>query len=65
MISKLRFSIGGAYGANYLKHGLPSLDFLDKHQGIVHVINPEQVFTLPGITLVCGDNVDWASLHPG
>ncbi|RZF66008.1 3-isopropylmalate dehydratase large subunit [Sphingomonas populi] len=25
-------------------------------QGIVHVISPEQGFTLPGITLVCGDS---------
>ena len=25
-------------------------------QGIVHVIGPEQGFTLPGITLVCGDS---------
>lgn len=27
-----------------------------KQQGIVHVIGPEQGFTLPGITLVCGDS---------
>ena len=25
-------------------------------QGIVHIIGPEQGFTLPGITLVCGDS---------
>jgi len=28
----------------------------DKRQGIVHVIGPEQGFTLPGVTLVCGDS---------
>ena len=26
------------------------------NQGIVHVIGPEQGFTLPGVTLVCGDS---------
>jgi 3-isopropylmalate/(R)-2-methylmalate dehydratase large subunit len=30
--------------------------FLDKRQGIVHVIGPEQGATLPGMTLVCGDS---------
>jgi hypothetical protein len=28
----------------------------DKRQGIVHIVGPEQGFTLPGITLVCGDS---------
>ncbi|KAI1850104.1 hypothetical protein JX265_003477 [Neoarthrinium moseri] len=28
----------------------------DKRQGIVHVIGPEQGFTLPGTTMVCGDS---------
>ena len=28
----------------------------DKRQGIVHVIGPEQGFTLPGMTIVCGDS---------
>ena len=28
----------------------------DSRQGIVHVIGPEQGFTLPGTTLVCGDS---------
>jgi len=37
------------YGIEYL-----ALDGGD--QGIVHVISPEQGFTLPGITLVCGDS---------
>ncbi|MDH5535302.1 MAG: 3-isopropylmalate dehydratase large subunit, partial [Betaproteobacteria bacterium] len=30
--------------------------FLDKQQGIVHVIGPEQGATLPGMTVVCGDS---------
>ncbi|OCK82058.1 3-isopropylmalate dehydratase [Lepidopterella palustris CBS 459.81] len=28
----------------------------DKRQGIVHIIGPEQGFTLPGSTVVCGDS---------
>jgi 3-isopropylmalate/(R)-2-methylmalate dehydratase large subunit len=28
----------------------------DPRQGIVHIIGPEQGFTLPGVTLVCGDS---------
>ena len=30
--------------------------FLDKRQGIVHVIGPETGATLPGMTVVCGDS---------
>ncbi len=30
--------------------------FLDRKQGIVHVIGPEQGATLPGMTIVCGDS---------
>ncbi len=30
--------------------------FLDKKQGIVHVIGPENGATLPGMTVVCGDS---------
>ncbi|MBU4529848.1 MAG: 3-isopropylmalate dehydratase large subunit [Hoeflea sp.] len=28
----------------------------DKRQGIVHIVGPEQGFTLPGTTIVCGDS---------
>ena len=28
----------------------------DARQGIVHIIGPEQGFTLPGTTVVCGDS---------
>ena len=36
--------------------GLEYLDEFDIRQGICHVIGPEQGFTLPGVTLVCGDS---------
>lgn len=38
------------------KHGIQYIELLDKRQGIVHVIGPEQGFTLPGTTIVCGDS---------
>ncbi len=28
----------------------------DERQGVVHIIGPEQGFTLPGMTIVCGDS---------
>ena len=36
--------------------GVPYFAMDDKRQGIVHVIGPEQGFTLPGMTIVCGDS---------
>ena len=43
--------------ANIRKHGAAAyFPFLDKRQGIVHVIGPEQGATLPGMTVVCGDS---------
>ena len=41
---------------NAKEYNLPFIDFLDVRQGIVHVIGPEQGFTQPGLTLVCGDS---------
>jgi 3-isopropylmalate/(R)-2-methylmalate dehydratase large subunit len=41
---------------NAKEFGLPFIDFRDIRQGIVHVIGPEQGFTLPGVVLVCGDS---------
>ncbi|WP_157014541.1 3-isopropylmalate dehydratase large subunit [Mesorhizobium xinjiangense] len=29
---------------------------VDRRQGIVHIVGPEQGFTLPGMTIVCGDS---------
>ncbi|MEX2451583.1 MAG: 3-isopropylmalate dehydratase large subunit, partial [Rhodospirillales bacterium] len=36
--------------------GIVFYDMNDIRQGIVHVIGPEQGFTLPGTTIVCGDS---------
>ncbi|HEY1245487.1 MAG TPA: 3-isopropylmalate dehydratase large subunit [Hyphomicrobiaceae bacterium] len=36
--------------------GIEYFNELDVRQGIVHVIGPEQGFTLPGTTIVCGDS---------
>ncbi len=37
-------------------YGIKQFDITSKEQGIVHVIGPEQGFTLPGMTIVCGDS---------
>ena len=43
--------------ANIKEHGAKAyFPFLDRRQGIVHVIGPEQGATLPGMTVVCGDS---------
>ena len=36
--------------------GVRLFDVNDVRQGIVHIIGPEQGFTLPGMTIVCGDS---------
>lgn len=36
--------------------GVELFDMNDARQGIVHIIGPEQGFTLPGTTIVCGDS---------
>ncbi len=36
--------------------GISCFGLDDPRQGIVHVIGPEQGFTLPGMTIVCGDS---------
>ncbi|KQM22189.1 3-isopropylmalate dehydratase large subunit [Novosphingobium sp. Leaf2] len=41
---------------NCAQFGIEYLALAGEDQGIVHVIGPEQGFTLPGITLVCGDS---------
>jgi 3-isopropylmalate/(R)-2-methylmalate dehydratase large subunit len=41
---------------NCAETGIEYLPLDDERQGIVHVIGPEQGFTLPGTTLVCGDS---------
>ena len=41
---------------NAREFGIEYYDEFDRRQGIVHVIGPEQGFTLPGTTIVCGDS---------
>lgn len=41
---------------NCAEFGIALFGMHDRRQGIVHVIGPEQGFTLPGMTLVCGDS---------
>ncbi len=41
---------------NCREFGIPVFSMSDHRQGIVHVVGPEEGFTLPGITLVCGDS---------
>ncbi len=41
---------------NCTDFGVPIFDLGDIRRGIVHVIGPEQGFTLPGTTIVCGDS---------
>ncbi len=41
---------------NVAEFGVPYFEATAAEQGIVHVIGPEQGFTLPGTTLVCGDS---------
>jgi 3-isopropylmalate/(R)-2-methylmalate dehydratase large subunit len=41
---------------NVLEFGVPFFDVLDRRQGIVHIIGPEQGISLPGMTIVCGDS---------
>ncbi len=45
-----------ALAKNAADFGIEYYDELDKRQGIVHIIGPEQGFTLPGMTIVCGDS---------
>jgi 3-isopropylmalate/(R)-2-methylmalate dehydratase large subunit len=45
-----------ALKANCAEFGIEYLEIDSVDQGIVHVIGPEQGFTLPGTTLVCGDS---------
>ncbi len=42
--------------ANASAFGIPYIPMRDARHGIVHVIGPELGFTLPGVTLVCGDS---------
>ncbi len=41
---------------NCKEFGVQLFDLTDVRQGIVHIIGPEQGFTQPGMTIVCGDS---------
>jgi len=43
-------------GVNVEDFGVKYFGMEDERQGIVHIIGPEQGFTLPGTTAVCGDS---------
>jgi len=45
-----------ALAQNARDFGIEYFNEFDKRQGIVHIIGPEQGFTLPGTTIVCGDS---------
>ena len=45
-----------ALAENAREFGVEYYNELDVRQGIVHIIGPEQGFTLPGTTIVCGDS---------
>ena len=66
-----RIAIADAESANQLvtlqknapEFGIRYIDATDSEQGIVHVVGPEQGFSLPGATIVCGDS--HTSCHGG
>jgi len=41
---------------NAREFGIEYYNEFDRRQGVVHIIGPEQGFTLPGTTIVCGDS---------
>jgi 3-isopropylmalate/(R)-2-methylmalate dehydratase large subunit len=45
-----------ALARNAADFGVEYYSEKDRRQGIVHIIGPEQGFTLPGMTIVCGDS---------
>ena len=45
-----------ALATNAADFGVEYYSENDRRQGIVHIIGPEQGFTLPGMTIVCGDS---------
>ncbi len=45
-----------ALANNAAEFGVEYFSETDNRQGIVHIIGPEQGFTLPGMTIVCGDS---------
>lgn len=52
-LSKVQLDV---LGNNAQANDLRYFPLTDVRQGIVHVVGPEQGFTLPGLTIVCGDS---------
>ncbi|MDR2858572.1 MAG: 3-isopropylmalate dehydratase large subunit [Novosphingobium sp.] len=53
----------GTLAKNAPEFGIRYISEVDAEQGIVHVVGPEQGFSLPGATIVCGDS--HTSCHGG
>src|SRR6202035_4471770 len=47
---------GEQLATNAKEFGIEYFNERDVRQGVVHIIGPEQGFTLPGATIVCGDS---------
>ena len=45
-----------ALSKNVVDFNVPYIDLMDARQGIVHIVGPEQGFSIPGMTMVCGDS---------
>jgi 3-isopropylmalate/(R)-2-methylmalate dehydratase large subunit len=45
-----------ALAENARDFGIEYYNEFDRRQGVVHIVGPEQGFTLPGTTIVCGDS---------
>ncbi len=45
-----------ALAKNCAENGITFYGMESEHQGVVHIIGPEQGITLPGTTVVCGDS---------
>ena len=45
-----------ALDTNAQEFGIHYYPVSDVRQGIVHIVGPEQGWTLPGMTVVCGDS---------
>lgn len=45
-----------ALARNAADFGVEYYSERDRRQGVVHIVGPEQGFTLPGMTIVCGDS---------
>ena len=53
--SGIRASRSPRWRTNAREFGIEYLPMNDIRQGIVHIVGPEQGWTLPGTTIVCGD----------